>query len=233
MQIFLDFNFFDQIKQRCQAVGLLLKIHGANDSVIDFHNIKKQFQNITSTAKKEGWKCSINLLHGNLSDEQMQGLYQHPKVKAMVSFTHGEGFGLPLYEAVCNGLPVVATDWSGHLDFLMLKEDLNPEGKLKGGKTKGKITTFKKKFAAVKYELKPIPKQAVWNGVLQAESKWAYVDDKDAKKKMRDVFENIENWQTITNELKDSYQNEKHYYDLFNEQLGIEFDLQDEEEFLL
>lgn len=224
-------NFIEEFKN--DDVGLLLKIHGANDSVIDFHNIKKQFQNITSTAKKEGWKCSINLLHGNLSDEQMQGLYQHPKVKAMVSFTHGEGFGLPLYEAVCNGLPVVATDWSGHLDFLMLKEDLNPEGKLKGGKTKGKITTFKKKFAAVKYELKPIPKQAVWNGVLQAESKWAYVDDEDAKKKMRDVFENIENWQTITNELKDSYQNEKHYYDLFNEQLGIEFDLQDEEEFLL
>jgi glycosyltransferase involved in cell wall biosynthesis len=224
-------NFIEEFKN--DDVGLLLKVHGANDSVIDFHTIKKQFQNISKAAKEEGWKCSINLLHGNLSDEQMQGLYQHPKVKAMVSFTHGEGFGLPLYEAVCNGLPVVATDWSGHLDFLAMKVDINSPGKLKGGKTKGKVVVLEKKFAAVNYELKTIPKQAVWDGVLQAESKWAYVDDEDAKSKMRDVFENIENWETLTNELKESYLSEQHYYDLFSEQLGIEFELQDEEEFLL
>jgi len=91
-------NFIEEFKN--EEVGLLLKVHQANDSIIDFHNIKKQFSQITKAAKEEGWKCSINLLHGNLTDEQMQGLYSHPKVKAMVSFTHGEGFGLPLYEAV-------------------------------------------------------------------------------------------------------------------------------------
>ena len=224
-------NFIEEFKN--EDVGLLLKVHMANDSVMDFHNIQKQFSEISGIAKSEGWKCSINLLHGNLSDEQMQGLYNHPKVKAMVSFTHGEGFGLPLYEASCNGLPVVATDWSGHLDFLTLKEDLNPEGKLKGGKTKGKITTFKKKFAAVKYELKPIPKQAVWNGVLNEGTRWAYIDNEDAKSKMRDVYQNIHQWNMLAKEIQESYLGEQHYFDLFNEQLEIEFKASEDEEVVI
>ena len=223
-------NFIEEFKN--EEVGLLLKVHQANDSIIDFHNIKKQFSQITKTAKEEGWKCSINLLHGNLTDEQMQGLYSHPKVKAMVSFTHGEGFGLPLYEAVWHGLPVIATDWSGHLDFLSLKEDINPPGKIKGGKTKGKITTMKKKFAAVKYELKQIPQQAVWNGVLQADSQWAYIIDEDARKKMRDVFENEEKYSAMSDELRGSYQGEQYWFDKFIEELGLQSE-QDENEVVL
>lgn len=212
-------NFIEEFKN--EEVGLLLKVHGANDSVIDFYNTKRQFAQITNKANEEGWKCSINLLHGNLTDEQMQGLYSHPKVKAMVSFTHGEGFGLPLYEAVWHGLPIVATDWSGHLDFLSLKEDVNKPGKLIGGSTKGKITTMKKKFAAVSYVLNPIHQGAVWNGVLQADSKWAYVNNKDAKSKMRDVFENTEKYIIMSNELRESYQGEKYWFEKFNQEIGI------------
>ena len=166
-------------------------------------------------------------MHGNLTDEQMQGLYTHPKVRAMVSLSHGEGFGLPLYEASCNGLPVIATGWSGHLDFLRIKEDINPPGKFKGGKTKGKITTLKNKFASVNYELKEIPQQAVWNGVLQADSKWAYADDADAKSKMRDVFENTEKYEQMALELQESYKGEEYYYKKFIEELEI--DLEDKE----
>jgi len=212
-------TFIEEFKN--EEIGLLLKVHGANDSIMDYHNLKDQFKQITAVAKEEDWKCSINILHGNLSDGQMQGLYNHPKVKAMVSFTHGEGFGLPLYEASCNGLPVVATGWSGHLDFLRLKEDINPPGKFKGGKTKGKITTMVNKFASVNYELKEIPERAVWNGVLNSETKWAYVDETDARNKMRDVFENIEKWEKISKELKDSYKGEEYYYNMFNEELGF------------
>tara|TARA_Y100000114_G_scaffold10861_1_gene8642 strand:- start:27249 stop:28517 length:1269 start_codon:yes stop_codon:yes gene_type:complete len=224
-------NFLEEFKN--EEVGLLFKVHQANDSVMDYHNIKKQFEQVSKTAKEGGWKCSINLLHGNLSDEQMQGLYNHPKVKAVVSFTHGEGFGLPLYEASCNGLPVIATDWSGHLDFLAIKEDINPPGKLKGGKTRGKITTYKKKFAAVKCELRQVPQNAVWDGVLHAESSWAYIDDADAKSKMRDVYENIDKWTEMAEQLRDSYEGEQYWFNRFNEELGIQFDSPDEEEFLL
>lgn len=212
-------NFIEEFKN--EDVGLLLKLNGANDSIIDFYNTKEMFKIIQNTAKEENWKCSINLLHGNMTDEQMAGLYRHPKVKAMVSFTHGEGFGLPLYEGSSAGLPVVATDWSGHLDFLSMKEDLNSKGKFKGGKTRGKITTNKKMFAAVKYTLEKIPQNAVWHGVLHPESKWAFIDDQDARKKMRDVFKNYGKWEKKAKKLSESYHNSQYWYDKFNESLSL------------
>lgn len=208
-------NFIEEFKN--EKVGLILKINGANDSVMDFYNCKNMANNISEAAKKEGWECSINILHGNLTDEQMQGLYQHPKVKALVSFTHGEGFGLPLYEAAYNRLPVIATDWSGHLDFLTMKTNINEPGKFKGGKTKGKIAADKKMFAAVKCLISPVQQSAVWNGVISQESKWAYVNNKDARKKMRDVFKNYSKWKEKAVKLSDylAEQTESDYYNKF------------------
>ena len=60
----------------------------------------------------------IYLLHGDLTDSEMNSLYNHPKIKAMVSFTKGEGFGRPLLEFSTTGKPVLASNWSGHVDFL-------------------------------------------------------------------------------------------------------------------
>ena len=61
---------------------------------------------------------NVYLLHGSLSMEEMNKLYNHPNIKAFVSLTHGEGFGRPLLEATMTGLPVIASNWSGQLDFL-------------------------------------------------------------------------------------------------------------------
>jgi glycosyltransferase involved in cell wall biosynthesis len=61
---------------------------------------------------------NIYLLHGDLTDQEMNSLYNHPKVKAMVSFTKGEGFGRPLLEFGLTGKPIIASNWSGHIDFL-------------------------------------------------------------------------------------------------------------------
>ena len=61
---------------------------------------------------------NIYLLHGDLTDSEMNELYNHPKVKAMVSFTKGEGFGRPLLEFGLTGKPIIASNWSGHIDFL-------------------------------------------------------------------------------------------------------------------
>jgi glycosyltransferase involved in cell wall biosynthesis len=36
----------------------------------------------------------------------------------MISLTKGEGFGRPLLEFTTTGKPVVASGWSGHMDFL-------------------------------------------------------------------------------------------------------------------
>ena len=60
----------------------------------------------------------IYLLHGDLTDSEMNSLYNHPKIKAMVSFTKGEGYGRPLLEFSNTGKPVLASNWSGHIDFL-------------------------------------------------------------------------------------------------------------------
>jgi glycosyltransferase involved in cell wall biosynthesis len=98
--------------------ALILKTSGSSFSIKDKVEISKKIDAITSTIQN----CpSVYLLHGQLSDAEMNGLYNHRKIKAMVSFTKGEGFGRPLLEFTTSGKPVIASNWSGHTDFL------NPE----------------------------------------------------------------------------------------------------------
>ncbi len=200
-------NFITEFKN--EDVGLVLKLNSGTDSVMDYHNCLAMFEEVAAHSKAEDWKCSINLLHGNMTDEQIKGVYTHPKIKAMVTLTHGEGFGLPLYEGSSNGLPVIATDWSGHLDFLTVDRK---------GKKKGKI----KKFAAVQHTLEQIPASAVWERVLVEDSKWAVPDNADARKKMRDVYTNYAKWKRNAKALAATYKGEQHWFDKFNEALGLE-----------
>ena len=107
------------------------------------------------------------MLHGSLSDEEINKLYNHPKVKAMVSFTHGEGFGRPLLEATMVGLPVIVSNWSGHLDFLD-----NEKSMLLGG------------------QIKHVPKSQLWKGVIIPDSQWFNVNETQAYKSMNFCFKN-------------------------------------------
>jgi glycosyltransferase involved in cell wall biosynthesis len=132
-------------------------------------------------------KCRVYLLHGDLSDEEMHSLYVHPKIKAMVSLTHGEGFGLPLFEAAYSGMPVIAPEWSGHLDFLYAP----PENMSKSAKKK---KTKKPYFAVVDYNLAPIPQEAVWPGVLEQNSMWCYPEEGSFKLRMRQVRKDYDKW---------------------------------------
>ena len=96
--------------------ALVFKGSGAGFSIMDRDQLQTKISSILShygTAAP-----SIYLLHGDLSDHEMNSLYNHPKIKAMISFTKGEGFGRPLAEFSLTGKPVVAPNWSGHLDFL-------------------------------------------------------------------------------------------------------------------
>lgn len=96
--------------------GLILKTSHATFSIMDREETMKKIQQIT---KPYGDKApKIYLLHGDLTDDQMNSLYNHPKVKAMISFTKGEGFGRPLLEFTLSEKPVIASDHSGHKDFL-------------------------------------------------------------------------------------------------------------------
>ena len=103
-------------KQSKNRPGLILKTSHATFSIIDRDEIIKKIQQITAPY---GTKVpNIYLLHGDLTDDEMNQLYNHPKIKAMVSFTKGEGFGRPLLEFGITGKPIIASNWSGHIDFL-------------------------------------------------------------------------------------------------------------------
>lgn len=150
-----------------KSVGLVLKAGVVNHSLMDFESITRRIKDI-----KKSTGCGefprIHLVHGRLSDDDMSVLYRHPKIKAMISLTHGEGFGLPLLEAAACGLPVVATSWSGHTDFLTI------DGK--------------KKYVPLEYDLKEIPESSVWKGVMEKGTKWAYPKEDDVKLKMKKLI---------------------------------------------
>ncbi len=74
-------------------------------------------------------KCKVYLLHGDMTDEEMSGLYHHPKIKAYITLTHGEGFGLPIFEAFQAGFPFVSPDWAAPMIFLF--PPANPKTKKK------------------------------------------------------------------------------------------------------
>lgn len=96
--------------------ALILKTSFAVFSIIDRDTIMSKIQQITQQYGKNA--PDIYLLHGDLTDSEMNSLYNHTKIKAMVSFTKGEGFGRPLLEFSTTGKPVLASNWSGHIDFL-------------------------------------------------------------------------------------------------------------------
>ena len=113
------------IKTYCEAFkrkakrnrpGLILKTSHARMSIMDRDIMFKKIQTIIEPYKKD--IPNIYLLHGDFTDEEMNSLYNHPKVKAMISFTKGEGFGRPLLEFGITGKPIIASNWSGHTDFL-------------------------------------------------------------------------------------------------------------------
>jgi glycosyltransferase involved in cell wall biosynthesis len=102
-------------KNEKKMPALILKVSQATFSVMDRERVLKLIKNALGNSYG---KVPIYLLHGDLSPEEMNGLYEHPKVKAMLNFTKGEGFGRPLLEFSLTGKPIIVSNWSGHLDFL-------------------------------------------------------------------------------------------------------------------
>ena len=83
---------------------------------MDYSAVEKHLELLLS--RYENRKCKVYLLHGDLTPGQMTWLYTRPKISALVNISHGEGFGLPMFEAAREALPVITVGWSGQLDFL-------------------------------------------------------------------------------------------------------------------
>ena len=94
-----------------------MKTSHSSFSVIDRRGILKKINDIRQSVEAKSYP-NIYVLHGDLDDEEMNELYNHPKVKVHISFTKGEGFGRPLLEASLSEKPIMVSNWSGQLDFL-------------------------------------------------------------------------------------------------------------------
>jgi len=175
--------FVDEFKD--EEVGFVLKTNIAKDCIIDRQITEMRLKALMRPYGER--KCKIYLLHGTLSEEEMTWLYTHDKIKALVSISHGEGFGLPLFEAAYNGLPIVTSLWSGHTDFLYAP---NKNGKLRP------------MVAKVAYTLGTVPPEAHWEGVVEKDSMWAYPVEGDYKKQLREVYKNHTRFQAAANKLK-------------------------------
>ena len=146
-------------------VGLVLKTNTANDSTIDSYHTGRRLENLLNQVGEH--ECKIYLVHGNVKPGNLAWLYEHPTMKAMINIGHGEGFGLPLFEAACHGLPLLTVTWSGQMDFLCKPNK------------KGKRVP---RCIRVDYDLKLVQKEAVWPGVIQADSSWCYAKENSYKK---------------------------------------------------
>lgn len=150
--------------------ALILKSSGASFSIIDRDQILGKIYDIKNIVYKELGNNiklpSVYLLHGDLTNDEMNILYNHPKINAMYSLTKGEGYGRPLAEFSVTGKPIIVSNWSGHLDFI------NSRG-----------------CQLVPGELTPIHPSAQWKDVILSESKWFTANYEFAKTKLIDVYE--------------------------------------------
>ena len=145
--------------------ALILKTSGAGFSIMDRELILDKIRQIVEPYG--GSAINIYVLHGDLTDAEMNSLYNHPKIKTMISFTKGEGFGRPLLEFTMTGKPVIASNWSGQLDFLHAEySSLLP----------GKLT--------------PVHKSAHMKEMVIDGSHWFTVDYAYASQVLKDVHDN-------------------------------------------
>ena len=161
--------FYETFKNKSKKPALILKTTQVGSSYNDRNEIIKRIQAIASTVNSTNLP-NIYLLHGEFSDEEMNSLYNHSKIKAMVSLTKGEGFGRPLLEFSLTNKPIITTNWSGHTDYLHESyTTLLP----------GTLTHIHPSTA---------------NNMLLSEAKWFSVDSGHVGYYLKDMFENYKNY---------------------------------------
>ena len=164
-------TFYESFANKKKQPALILKTNGATPSILSKKQNIDNIKQIKSLFPKD-WKLpNVYLLNGDMTDTEMNYLYNHPKIKAMISFTHGEGYGRPLQEATMVGLPVMASGWSGHLDFLSRDESLLVPGKMD-----------------------KVPASQHWENIIIPESQWFYIDTNSAYKGYNMLFSDIQKY---------------------------------------
>ena len=161
--------FYETFKNKTNKPALILKTSQVGSSYVDREEILKKIKQIKKTVGSNNLP-NIYLLHGDFTDEEMNEIYNHSRVKAMISLTKGEGFGRPLLEFSLTKKPLITTGWSGQMDFL------NPEFTNLIG---GSLTNVHASAA---------------NQWLLPESQWMSPDHGQIGFFLKDVFENYKNY---------------------------------------
>ena len=163
--LFYLIKWFVETFREHKDVGLVVKTCRGRDTRIDrraTYNVLRQI------LKEVGYNGSpkVYLLHGEMTRDDMNSLYKHEKIKAFISPTRGEGFGLPHLEAAAAGLPVIATNWSAHTEFLN-------EGK----------------WLSLDYDLVSIHDDRIDNNIFVKGAQWANVKEEDFKNKIKRFYD--------------------------------------------
>lgn len=165
--------FLETFKNKKDQPGLILKVQaGSGTSIMDREEILNRIDAIRQTVK--GKLPNIYLLHGDMSDAEINELYNHTKVKAMISLTKGEGFGRPLLEFSLINKPIIASGWSGHIDFL--------------------DNQFTKQIGGTLENVHP---SAAVEKMILRESQWFRPDEALTGKALKDVFEDYKAYKEL------------------------------------
>jgi glycosyltransferase involved in cell wall biosynthesis len=182
--------FFETFKNKAKKPALILKTSGGVSSYMDKAELLKKIAAIKDTVVANSLP-NIYLIHGEFTDEEMNEIYNHPKVKAMVSLTKGEGFGRPLLEFSLVKKPIMTTNWSAHTEFLSKEFTTLMNGELKN--------------------LHP----SVLNDWFVKEAQWFNVSPMEINHYFKDIFENYKKYQNNANRQAYKSKNEFSWEKMF------------------
>ena len=186
--------FFETFKNKSNKPALILKTSQVGSSYMDRNAIIEKIKTIKATCKSKNLP-NVYLLHGEFTDVEMNEIYNHSKVKAMVNLTKGEGFGRPLLEFSLTNKPILTTNWSGHIDYL------NPE-----------FTTL------LSGTLKVVHPSAA-NNMLLKESQWFNADTGQVGHYLKDIFTNYKKYKDLA-KRQGFYSRSNFSFEKMKEKLG-------------
>jgi glycosyltransferase involved in cell wall biosynthesis len=162
--------FLETFKNKTKKPALILKTSIMGSSIMDRDELIKRINSIRDSVNSTNLP-NIYLIHGDLSDEEINTLYNHSKIKAMISFTKGEGFGRPLLEFSTSKKPIIASNWSAHTEFL--------------------DSTF---VSLVSGKLENVHPSAAVKDMILTEAQWFQVDSPQVGFYLKDMFENYKKY---------------------------------------
>ena len=169
-------TFLETFKDKKKKPALIMKVSGAGSSIMDRDEMLKKIDRIKSQVK--GKLPNVYLLHGELDDKDINYLYNHGKVKAMINLTKGEGFGRPLLEFSLTKKPIIVSGWSGHIDFLDREFTCQIGGELKDTHPSTHV-----------------------QGIILKDAKWFSPNIDQAKHYLKDVYEKYSKYQDLAKRM--------------------------------